>query len=128
ADADDGNATSELGKTFLKLFTVVLRRGFFDLLLDLANARVDFSLLACTVDDRGVFLRDRDLLGAAEHVERDGFELDAEVFGDNLTTAEDCDVFEHWLAAFAEVRSLDSSNLQAVAQLVVDECSKSFAF
>src|SRR5690606_13207519 len=102
--------------------------GFFDLLLDLTNASVDFSFLTGTIDDGGVFLGDRHLLGAAEHVERNAFELDAEVFGNDLTAGEDGDVFEHGLAAIAEAWSLDSSDLQAAAQLVDDEGRKSFAF
>src|SRR3712207_9014489 len=46
------------------------------------------------VDDRGLLLGDRDLLGAAEHVERDVLELDAEVFGDDLAARQRRDVLE----------------------------------
>ena len=70
----------------------------------------------------------RHLLGAAEHVERHVLELDAEVFGDHRAAREDRDVFQHGLAAIAEARSLDGSDLQAAAQLVDDERGKRFAF
>jgi hypothetical protein len=61
------------------------------------------------------------LLGAAEHVERDVLELDAEVLGDHLAAGQDRDVLEHGLAAIAEARRLDGRDLEAAAQLVDDE-------
>ena len=51
--------------------------------------RLDVGLLAGAVDDGGVFLLDAHPLGAAEHVERDVLELDAEVFGDHLAAGQD---------------------------------------
>ena len=60
-------------------------------------------------------------LGAAEHVERDVFELDAEVLGDHLAAGQDRDVLEHRLAAIAEARRLHGRDLEAAAQLVDDE-------
>jgi hypothetical protein len=69
ADADDGDAASQLGQTLLQLLAVVVRGGLLDLLLDLGDAALDLGLLAGAVDDRGVLLLDAHLLGAAEHVE-----------------------------------------------------------
>jgi hypothetical protein len=54
--------------------------------------------------------------------------LDAEVFGDHRAARQDGDVFEHGLAAVAEARSLDGSDLEAATQLVDDERSEGFAF
>ena len=68
ADADHRDAAGELGQTLLQLLTVVVRGGLLDLRLDLRDARLDVGLLAGAVDDRGVFLVDHHLLGAAEHV------------------------------------------------------------
>src|SRR5262249_17499692 len=79
ADADNGNTGGELGKTFLQLLAVIVGGGFFDLGLDLGNAAFDVGLGARAVDDRRVFLGDRNLLGAAEHVEGDRLQLDAEI-------------------------------------------------
>ena len=70
----------------------------------------------------------RDLLGAAEHVERDVLELDAEVLGDDAAAGQDGDVLEHGLAAIAEARRLDGRDLQAAAQLVDDERGQRLAF
>src|SRR5690606_21634369 len=98
ANADDGNAASELGKTLLKLLTVVIRRGLFDLSLDLGNAAFDLGLLAGTVDNRRVFLGDGNALRTAQHFKGDVLELDAEIFGDDLTTGQNRDVLEHCLA------------------------------
>ena len=68
ADADHRNAAGELGQTLLQLLLVVVRGGLLDLRLDLGDAALDLLLLAGAVDDRGVLLGDRHLLGAAEHL------------------------------------------------------------
>src|SRR5437773_9656427 len=121
ADADHGYAARELGQTLLQLLTVVVRGGFLDLRLDLLNARLDVGLLAGTVDDGGVFLVDHHLLGATEHGERDVLELDAEIFRDRLAAGQHGDVLQHGLAAIAEARSLDGSDLETTTQTVDDE-------
>src|SRR6202023_1661140 len=116
ADADHRDAAGELGQTLLQLLTVVVRGGFLDLRLDLLNARLDVSLLAGAVDDRGVLLVDDHLLGAAKHVEGDVLELDAEVFRDRLAAGQDRDVLQHGLAAIAEAARLDGSDLQTATE------------
>ena len=121
ADLDHGDAAGELGQTLLQLLAVVVGGRVLDLRLDLLDARLDVGLLAGAVDDGRVVLVDGHLLGAAEHVERDVLELDAEVLGDHLAAGEDGDVLEHGLAAVAEARRLDGGDLEAAAQLVDDE-------
>src|SRR5438270_2062794 len=128
ADADHRDAARELGQTLLQLLTVVVRGGFLDLRLDLVGPGFDVGLLAGAVDDGGVLLVDHHLLGAAEHLQRDVLELDAEIFRDRLTTGQDRDVLQHGFAAIAEARSLHGSNLQATTQTVDDEGGESFAF
>src|SRR3569623_2778134 len=128
ADAYHRDAARELGQTLLELLTVVVRGGLLDLRLDLLRARLDVGLLAGAVDDRGVLLVDRLLLGAAEHVDRHVLQLDAEIFRDRLAAREDRDVLEHGLAAIAEARRLDGRDLEAAAELVDDEGGEGFAF
>ena len=79
ADADHRNAAGELGQPLLQLLLVVVRGGLLDLRLDLLDTRFDIRLLAGAADDRGVFLLDHHLLGAAEHVHSHLVELDAEI-------------------------------------------------
>ena len=128
ADLDDGDAAGELGQALLELLAVVVRGGLLDLRLDLGDAALEVGLLARAVDDRGVVLLDDDLLGLAEHVERDVLELDAEVLGDQLAAGQDRDVLEHRLAAIAEARRLDGRDLEAAAQLVDDQGGQRLAF
>src|ERR1700723_65307 len=128
ADADHRDAAGELGQTLLELLAVIVRRGFLDLRLDLVHARLDVDLLAGTVDDRGVFLVDHHLLGAAKHVEGDVLKLDAEIFRDRLAAGQDRDVLQHGLAAIAEARRLDGGDLQTATQAVDDEGGERFAF
>jgi hypothetical protein len=89
ADLDHGNTASQLGKAFLQFLTVIVGRGVFDLLADLRHASFDVFLLAGAVDDGRVVLVDGNALGFAQHVHRDVFQLDAEVFGDDLAAGED---------------------------------------
>src|SRR6185312_2258164 len=121
ADADHRNAAGQLRQAFLQLLLVVVRRGLFDLRLDLRDAGLDVLLAARTVDDRGVVLVDANLLGRAQHVQLDVLELDAEVFADHLAAGDDRDVFQHGLAAIAEAWRLDGSNLETTTQLVDDQ-------
>src|SRR5665647_1495598 len=128
ADADHRDAARELGQTLLQLLTVVVRGGFLDLRLDLRDAGLDVGLLAGAAHDRGVFLFDHHLLGATEHGKRDVLHLDAEIFRDRLTAGQNGDVLQHRLAAIAEARSFDGSNLEATAQTVDDQGGERFAF
>src|SRR5476649_1466182 len=89
ADIDDGNATGQLGQTFLELFLVVVGGGFLDLTADLGHAALDVGILAFAFDDRGVFLVDHDPLGAAEIFQAHVLELDAEVLAEETATGED---------------------------------------
>ena len=92
------------------------------------DAALDVGLLAGAVDDRGVLLLDHHLLGAAEHVERDVLELDAEILADRLAAGQDRDVLQHGLAAIAEARRLHGRDLEAAAQLVDHERGERLAF
>src|SRR5436305_3973599 len=103
ADPDYRNAAGKLCEALLQLLAVIVGGGFLDLLPDLRAAAIDIGLLAAAVDDRRVLLLDADLLGLAEHVERDVLELDAEILADDLTGCQDRDVLEHRLAAIKRV-------------------------
>src|SRR5947209_8812889 len=127
ADADNCYATRQFGQTLLQLLAVIIRCRLFDLCPDLVGARDDVFFLTGTVDDRRIFLFDAHALGAAEHVERHVFELDAEVFRDHLTAGQRRDVLEHRLAAIAEARRLYRRHFEAAAQLVDDECRERLA-
>src|SRR6516162_11021587 len=118
ADADDRDPARQLGQTLLELLAVVIGSRLLDLRRDLASAGYDVVLAPGAVDDRRVLFLDPHLLGAAEHVERDVLELDAEIFRDHLTAGQSRDILEHGLAAIAEARRLDGRHLEAAAQLV----------
>ena len=126
-DADHRHAARKLGQPLLQLLLVVVRRGLLDLRLDLLDAPFDVRLLAGAADDRGVFLLDHHLLGAAEHAYRHLVELDAEIFRDRLSTGEDRNVFKHRFATIAKSRSLDRRDLEAATQFVDDQCCERLA-
>jgi hypothetical protein len=71
AHADHGNAAGKLGHALLELLAVIVAGGRLDLRPDLRHTGVDLLARAGAIDDRGVVLVDDDLLGAAEHAERD---------------------------------------------------------
>src|SRR3546814_15774616 len=87
---------------------------------DLLDPALDALGVARTIDKGRVVLVDRDALGAAKHVERDAFQLDAEIFGDHLPAGQDRAGLPPGLAATAESQSLHRRHLQAAATLVTD--------
>src|SRR5690606_7202800 len=125
ADLDHRNAAGELRQTLLQLLAVIVGGGLLDLHLDLGDAGLDVLLLAGAVDDGRVVLVDGNALGAAQHVEGDVLELDAEILGDDGAAGQDSDVLQHGLAAVAEARSLHRADLEAATQLVDDERGQS---
>src|SRR5688500_15186207 len=127
ADLDHGNTAGELRNTLLELLFVVVRRGFFSLLTDRLDARLDVRGLAGAVDDRGVFLLDDDLLGIAEIVQRGLLELQTDFIGDDRAAREDRDVLQHGLATIAEARRLHGGDLQDSTDVVHDERREGFA-
>ena len=83
---------------------------------------------ARAVDERGVLLRDHDLLGAAEILQRRLLELQADFLGNHLAAGQDRHVFEHRLATIAEARRLDGRDLDDAADRVDDQRRERFAF
>src|SRR6185312_11134780 len=128
ADTDDTNAAGQLSQPLLQLFAVIVAGGFLDLLADLAGAGLDIALLPRAINNGGVVLVDRHLLGPAEHVESDVLQLGAQLFGNDIAAGEDGDVFQHGLAAVAEARSFDGRDFEAAAQLVDHQRGQGFAF
>ena len=126
-DLDDGDAADQLGQPLLQLLAVVVRGGVLDLRADLLDAALDRLGLAGALDDRRVVLVDRDLLGAAEVLDLDVLELDAEVFRDRAAAGQRGDVLEHGLAAVTEARRLDGGGLQRATQLVDDQRGQGLA-
>ena len=126
-DLDERDTAGELGETLLELLAIVVGGSLLDLLLDELDASLDISALAETLDDRRVVLIDDDLLGATEHIDRDGLELDADILSDELAARKNGDILEDGLAAIAEAGSLDGADLEGAAELVDDESRESFA-
>ena len=127
ADLDERDTAGELGEALLELLAVVIGGSLFDLLLDELDAGLDVGALAETLDDRRVVLVDDDLLGAAEHIDRDGLELNADILADELAARKNGDILENGLAAVAEAGSLDGADLEGAAELVDDESRESLA-
>src|SRR4029078_6797458 len=82
---------------------------------------------ARALDDRRLVLRDDHLAGAAEQLQTDVLELQANIFRDDLGAAGDPDVLEHRLAALTEAGGLDRDRLERAADLVDDERGKRLA-
>ena len=119
--AQDRDTAGQLGEALLQLLAVVVRRGLLDLVADAVRAILDRGLLAAAADDRGCILADADLLGAAEMRQFDLLKLDAELFGDVLTTGQGREVLQHRLATIAEARSLDGADVQYALEAVDDQ-------
>jgi hypothetical protein len=89
ADLDDGNTAGQLGQTFLQFLAVVVGRGVLDLLADLGTrASMSFFLPApSTMVVLSLVIVTR--LAVPSMSMRDVFQLDAEVFGDDLAAGQD---------------------------------------
>ena len=121
SDLDQGDAADHLGQALLELFAVVVGRRIFDLGADLFDPGLNVLGLALALDDGRVVLVDDGLLGLAQPVGADVFELDADVLGDDLPAGQDGDVLEHGLAPVAEARGLDGAALEGALELVDDQ-------
>src|SRR4051794_12145697 len=91
ADLDLGDPAGQLREALLELLAVVVAGRVLDLVLELLDAALDRLLVAGALDDGRVVLVDADLLGAAELVQLDVLELDAELLEDRLAAGEDRD-------------------------------------
>ena len=118
ADPDHRHAAGQLGHPLLQLLAVVVGCRLLDQPADLVAAALDVRLLAGAVDDGHLLLGDDHLLGAAQHVEGDVLELDAQILADHLAGGENRHVLEHRLAPIAEARRLDRRDLEAASQFV----------
>src|SRR5437660_293339 len=101
------DAARELREPLLKLLPIVVRGRLLDLRPDLLGTPLDLLGAPGALDDRGVVLVHDHLLGAAEVIELEVLELDAEIFRDRLAAGHGRDVLEHGLAAVAEAGRLD---------------------
>ena len=126
-DFDNGDAAGQLGHTLLELLTVIVGSGGLDLTLDLSGTCTDLGGIAGTVDNNGVLLGDLDLVSLAEHGHVSFLQFHTELAGDNLTTGEDGDILQHFLAAIAEAGGLDADAGEGAAQLVQHDGGKGFA-
>ena len=63
----------------------------------------------------------------AEHGGVDGFELQAQLIGDDLSTGQDGHILQHGLAAVTEARSLDSAGLEGTTNVVQNQGRQSLA-
>ena len=120
-DLEDGDAAGQLGEALLELLAVVVGVGVLDLGLDLVDPALDVVFRTRTFDDGGLVLGDDDALGLAEQVERDGLELEPDLFADDLGSGDGRHVLQHRLATFAEAGGLDGSRLEGAADLVDDD-------
>ena len=126
-DVKHSYTAGQLSQTLLQLLLVVVRRGRFDLRLDLVDACFDGLLAAMTLHDGGVVLVDSHLLSRTQHIHLGVFELHALLFGDDGAASQYGDVFQHGLATVAEARSLHGAHLEAATQTVHNEGRQRFA-
>ena len=111
----------------MKLLTVVIALRSHNLSLDLLATLFDVLLVAGTVYDGRIVLRDSNLLGSTQHFDRSLFQFQALLFADHYTTSQYGYIFQHFLTTVAKARSLHSTDLQLAAQTVHYQGSQCFA-
>ena len=128
SDAQYCYTAGKLGQAFLQLLFVIVRSGLFHLSFDLFYAAIDGFLLSGTFADGGIFFFHDDLLGTAEIAHGSAIQLASHIFGDQGSTGEDRDVFEHGFATIAKSRGFHGHDVQDATQFVHHEGGQSFAF
>ena len=116
--AQDADATGQLGQPLLQLLAVPVGVGVVDLGADLPDPVLDRLLVTGPVHDRGVVLGDDDPAGAAQVLQADRLQLDAELLADHGAAGQRGDVGEHGLAAVAEAGRLHGRHVEQAADLV----------
>ena len=124
--ADDRNTTRKFSESFLELFLVVFAVRLLDLSTDLSDALVNRFAIATALNEGCVVLVDDNFLDATKMLQRNFFELDAEVFADKRSAREDANVAEHSLASIAEAWRLDGADVERATQLVHYQESQRF--
>ena len=79
-------------------------------------------------DDSRFIFGYADLPGSAEVFHGNAVEFTADIFRDDRSTREGCDILEHCFAAVAEARSFDSDGFEGATEFVDDQGSQCFAF
>ena len=100
---------------------VVVGGGLLDLGLDLGHARLDRLGIATTVNEGGVVLGRNDAAGRAEVLGGNRVELAAELLADDVGTAQDGHVTQHFLAPIAKAGRLDGEHADRALELVDDQ-------
>src|SRR5690554_280361 len=125
---DHGHTACQLGNTLLQLFTIIIGRGFFDLSTDLLYACFDVGFRTGTINNHGVFLGDVDALGSTQLFQSHGFQAQANLFGDHLTTADHGNILQHRLATVTEARCFHGTDLNDTAHGVDHQSRQRFTF
>src|SRR5579872_1080211 len=108
----------QLGQPLLQLLAVPVGVGVLDLGPDLPDPVLDLGLVARAVHDRGVVLGDDDPAGAAQGLQADRLQLDADLLADHGAAGQDGHVGQHGLAAVAEAGRLHRDHVEQAADLV----------
>ena len=124
-DIEHGHTASQFSQALLQLLLVVRALRVGNLVLELSHTLLDVLLRTSTIDDGGVVLGDRHLLGRTQFLERGLVERQTLVLADHHTTSQHGDILQHGLAAVAEARSLDGADLQASTQTVDNQRGES---
>src|SRR6218665_3123979 len=122
---DDGNSTGKLCESFLQLLTVVVGVGVLDLSADLCHPPRDLLRVTSSLDDGRLVFGNDNLASLTKQVKRRVLELESDLFGNDLTTGENCDVLQLCLAAVTKAGGLDGNRLEDATDLVHDESGES---
>ena len=103
----NGHPTGELRQTLLELLPVVVGVSVVDLVLNLFNATSYISFVTSTFDDGGFIFCHNDAARSAKKVKCCVFELESDVFANDLTSGQDSHVLKHCFAAITKARGFN---------------------
>ena len=88
---------------------------------------MNLVLVAFSIDNNRVFLRDLHALCSAKHIDCGALELDSKIIRNNCTACQDCDILQHILSSVAISRCLDSNDRERSSQLIQNQGCKRLA-
>ena len=95
---------------------------------DVFYASLDCLCVALTVNNHGAFLVDLYLTSTTQHSHGGVLQFQTNLLRNNFAASQNSDVLEHFLAAVAEARSLNSNAGEGAAQLVQQQRGQCLAF
>ena len=127
ADFQHGNPAGQLAQTFLQLLAVIIGSRLFDFFFNLRLACFNRRFVAGTVNNRRIIFGNDNPLGRTQHINCRILKLHTQLFGNNLSAGQNCQILQNSLSSVAKAWSLNRADFQAASDTIDNQRRQSFA-